>query len=91
MINAAIVGLGWWGKTLVEAVQADSPDLHFVAGDADDSRRTSSVCGGAAVPLADTYEALLADPRSTRWCWRRRTRCTRAGGRGGRGRQAHLL
>ena len=32
MINTAIVGLGWWGKTLVEAVQHDSPDLHFVAG-----------------------------------------------------------
>ena len=32
MIRAAIVGLGWWGKTLVEAVQQDSKDIHFVAG-----------------------------------------------------------
>ncbi len=32
MINAAIVGLGWWGKTLVEAVQGSSDDIRFVAG-----------------------------------------------------------
>ena len=32
MINAAIVGLGWWGKTLVEAVQQDSKEIRFVAG-----------------------------------------------------------
>ena len=24
MLNAAIVGLGWWGKTLVESVQGSS-------------------------------------------------------------------
>ena len=33
MINAAIVGLGWWGKTLVESVQGTSDDIRFVAGD----------------------------------------------------------
>jgi predicted dehydrogenase len=32
MINAAIVGLGWWGKTLVEAVQGQSQAIRFVAG-----------------------------------------------------------
>ncbi len=32
MLRAAIVGLGWWGKTLVEAVQADSAQIRFVAG-----------------------------------------------------------
>ena len=32
MINAAIVGLGWWGKTLVESVQQDSDEIPFVAG-----------------------------------------------------------
>lgn len=31
MINAAIVGLGWWGKTLVESVQG-SDAIRFVAG-----------------------------------------------------------
>src|SRR5690606_23297639 len=32
MINAAIVGLGWWGRTLVEAVSGQSDRLRFVAG-----------------------------------------------------------
>ena len=31
MINAAIVGLGWWGKTLVEATQG-SDLIRFTAG-----------------------------------------------------------
>jgi len=32
MINAAIVGLGWWGRTLVEAVSGQSERMRFVAG-----------------------------------------------------------
>ena len=30
MIRAAIVGLGWWGRTLVEAVQNQSDEIRFV-------------------------------------------------------------
>ena len=32
MIRAAVVGMGWWGRTLVEAVQPDSEQIRFVAG-----------------------------------------------------------
>jgi predicted dehydrogenase len=32
MINAAIVGLGWWGRNLVEAVQGKSQRLRFLRG-----------------------------------------------------------
>ena len=32
MINAGIVGLGWWGRTLVEAISGQSNDMRFVAG-----------------------------------------------------------
>jgi predicted dehydrogenase len=63
MIKAAIVGLGWWGKTLVEAVQADSPAIHFVAGTT--RTVTPDVQAFAAAQqfrLADDYAALLADP-----------------------------
>ena len=31
MINAAIVGLGWWGKTLVESLADPSDAMRFVA------------------------------------------------------------
>ena len=30
MLQAAIVGLGWWGGTLVEAMQ-NSPNMRFTA------------------------------------------------------------
>ena len=29
MIDAAIIGLGWWGRTLVESVQGHSDDIRF--------------------------------------------------------------
>ena len=63
MINAAIVGLGWWGKTLVEAVQQDSEEIRFVAG----TTRTKTpevraFADAQKFALADTYEDLLAIP-----------------------------
>jgi len=63
MIPAAIVGLGWWGKTLVESVQGVSPDLQFVAGVArhptDDLKQFATT---HRLTLYDTYEKALADP-----------------------------
>ena len=64
MINAAIVGLGWWGKTLVEAVQQDSKDIHFVAG----TTRTKTpeiqaFADAQKFELAADYDALLANPK----------------------------
>jgi predicted dehydrogenase len=64
MINAAIVGLGWWGKTLVEAVQQDSNEIRFVAGAT--RTRTPEVeafAGAQKFELVDHYEALLANPK----------------------------
>jgi predicted dehydrogenase len=63
MIRAAIVGMGWWGRTLVEAVQRDSEQIRFVAG----ATRTVSPAVQAfadtqQLRLVDRYEALLADP-----------------------------
>src|SRR5262245_58749906 len=61
MIRAAIVGLGWWGKTLVEST-AGSEAIRFVAGT---SRTLSSEVEGFAdehdFRLVDSFEALLAD------------------------------
>ncbi len=62
MINAAVVGLGWWGKTLVESGE-HSDVIRFVAG----ATRTVSPEIEAFVKekqlrLAPSYEALLADP-----------------------------
>lgn len=62
MINAAIVGLGWWGKTQVEAVQG-SDKIKFVAG------TTRSLSEDAVafmqeynMEVKQSYEDVLADP-----------------------------
>jgi predicted dehydrogenase len=62
MINAAIVGLGWWGKTLVESLADGSDAMRFVAL----STRTMSPDVEAfakqyKLRVLDSYEAVLAD------------------------------
>jgi predicted dehydrogenase len=62
MIRAAIVGLGWWGKTLVEAVQQDSDRIRFVAGTTRTiTPETRAFAEAQKLTLADSYEALLAN------------------------------
>jgi predicted dehydrogenase len=62
MINAAIVGLGWWGKTLVESVQGSSTDIQFVAAATRTvSPETQAFCDHQKVRLVGSYEDLLKD------------------------------
>jgi predicted dehydrogenase len=64
MINAAIVGLGWWGKTLVESVQQDSGEIHFVAGTTrTKTAEVQAFADAQKFEMADSYEALLANPK----------------------------
>jgi predicted dehydrogenase len=62
VINAAIVGLGWWGKTLVEAVADGSEDIRFVAATtrslSDDAKEFAAQ---HELTLFDSYEGILAD------------------------------
>ena len=63
MINAAIVGLGWWGKTLVESVQDQSDEVRFVAGVTRTiSPEVEAFAADHALRLIDGYDTLLADP-----------------------------
>jgi predicted dehydrogenase len=64
MIRAAQIGLGWWGKTLVESVQGVSPDLQFVAA----ASRTQTddykaFCATHGLTFHQTYAQALADPQ----------------------------
>jgi predicted dehydrogenase len=64
MINAAIVGLGWWGKTLVESLADGSDAMRFVAL----TTRTVSPDVEAfakqyKLRLDASYQAVLADPK----------------------------
>jgi predicted dehydrogenase len=64
MIDAAIVGLGWWGKTLVEAVQQESNEIRFVAGTTrTKSPEVQAFADAQKFTLVDNYEALLANPK----------------------------
>ena len=63
MINAAIVGLGWWGKTLVEALADGSDVMRFIAV----ATRTMSpdveaFAARHALRVASSYEEVLGDP-----------------------------
>ena len=62
MIDAAIVGLGWWGKSLVESVQGVSDDIRFVAG-ATRTRtaETDRFLHTHQMKVADSFQALLSD------------------------------
>ena len=64
MINAAIIGLGWWGRTLVESVQGTSDAIQFVAG----ATRTvtpevKAFAEAQKLTLFENFESLLADPK----------------------------
>jgi predicted dehydrogenase len=63
MINAAIVGLGWWGKTLVESTQG-SDAIRFVGGATRTvSPEVKAFADAHKLRLAENFEALLADPK----------------------------
>jgi predicted dehydrogenase len=64
MMKAAIVGLGWWGKTVVESVQADSDVIRFVAGATRTiSPELTAFADAQHLRLAPSFEALLVDPQ----------------------------
>ena len=61
MINAAIVGLGWWGKTLVESAD-DSDAIRFAAGVTRTvTPEVEAFAKKHGFRLAPNYEAVLAD------------------------------
>jgi predicted dehydrogenase len=63
MIRAAIVGLGWWGRTLVEATQGKSKAIQFVAGQTRSPARAADFCRHHHIDLRDDFEDLLRDPK----------------------------
>jgi predicted dehydrogenase len=62
MIDAAIVGLGRWGKTLVEAVQGRSGGLRFTRAVSRNPQRLCDFAVCHRLDLVGELEAVLADP-----------------------------
>lgn len=63
MIDAAIVGLGWWGKNIVAAVQGKSRKLRFVHGVSKEIDAALPIAEANEFTLSDDLEKALADPR----------------------------
>ena len=62
MINAAIVGLGWWGRVLTDAVQGKSDAIRIVAGQTRTRSKAEEYATEKGFRLLDTYADVLADP-----------------------------
>jgi predicted dehydrogenase len=62
MIRAAIVGLGRWGRSLVNSVQGKSDDMQFVRAHTRTRASAEDFCRQKDVVLVDRYEQILADP-----------------------------
>lgn len=62
MLNAAIVGLGGWGQTLVKSVQGKSDAIRFTAGVTRTVSKAKAFADEHGFPLGDDYAAVLSDP-----------------------------
>jgi predicted dehydrogenase len=62
VIRAAIVGIGRWGRTLVNAVQGTSTAIRFTAGHSRTRAPAEGFCAEKGIALKDDLDAILADP-----------------------------
>jgi predicted dehydrogenase len=62
MVRAAIVGLGWWGKTLVNAALGKSQDIRFTKAATGTPAKAQEFCREKGIELLDDYDKVLADP-----------------------------
>jgi predicted dehydrogenase len=63
MIRAAIIGLGRWGRSLVNSVQGRSDVIRFTRAYTRTRGNAEDFCRDKNIPLAESYEQILADPQ----------------------------
>lgn len=61
MIRAAMVGMGWWGRRMVEETHRDSNRIRFVAGVVRDKTAAGEFAMRHEIALATDLEAVLSD------------------------------
>jgi predicted dehydrogenase len=61
MIRAAIIGLGRWGRSLVNSVHGTTADIRFVAGHTRTRAKAEEFCREKDVRLVDDFAAILSD------------------------------
>ena len=63
MINAAVIGLGRWGKNIVESVQGKSKRLHFIRGVSKEPDLVRDFAAQKGFELSTDFDEAVADPR----------------------------
>ena len=63
MIDAAIVGLGWWGQKIVKAVQGRSRKIRFVHGASQEPDSVRELARSHGMTLSTSLEEVLRDGR----------------------------
>ena len=61
MLNTAIVGLGWWGKTLVKAARDFGAPIRFVRGVTLEPDTMRDFAAEHKIPIGTSFEEVLAD------------------------------
>src|SRR5947199_8824371 len=61
MINAAIIGLGRWGRALVTSVQGRSDAIHFVLAHTRTRGPAEDFCREHGLRLDESYQQILSD------------------------------
>src|ERR1700710_461044 len=62
MVDAAIIGLGWWGKNILKAVQGRSSKLRFVHGVSKEIDQAVPLAEQHGFKLSSELDAALEDP-----------------------------
>jgi predicted dehydrogenase len=62
MLNAAIIGLGWWGRELVRSVQGTSSLIRFSRGVTLEPELATDFAYEMNLALGTSYDDVLADP-----------------------------
>src|SRR5882762_1815642 len=63
MINAAVIGLGRWGKNIVESAQSKSKRLRFIRGVSKEPELVADFAKAKGFELSTDFDAAIADPR----------------------------
>src|SRR5665213_4555960 len=63
MLNTAIVGLGWWGKTLVNAARDFGAPIRFVRGVTLEPETVTDFAAEHRLAIGTSFEEAIADPQ----------------------------
>ena len=63
MINAAVIGLGRWGKNIVESIQGKSARLRIIRGVSKEPELVADFAAAKGFELSTDFEEAVGDPR----------------------------